>query len=78
MLGFQRAEQGVVLQPVRLLVAELFISRSQVGARPVAEVFPGRFEQPLFEGNDRIVVDGCCGKGVALTVALLQQSILDQ
>ena len=37
--GFQRPEQGVVLQPVRLLVAELLIGGPQVGARPARKWF---------------------------------------
>ena len=45
--GFQRTEERVVLQPVRLIIAESVVVGTQIGARgrcKVGKVCPGRLE----------------------------------
>lgn len=55
---FQGAEQGIIVQPVCLIVAELHKSGLQIRARPAAEVAPNNFEQSVFERDDDVVIDG--------------------
>ena len=63
--GFQYPEQGVIFQPVRMLMAELLIGDLQVPSGPGVEIAPGCFEYPEFERGDGIVIDGGFRKGVA-------------
>ena len=60
--GFQRPEQGIVFQPVRPVVAELLKGGLQLPGRPRAEVGPGPFEQPAFERDHDVVINGGCRK----------------
>src|SRR5207245_1998915 len=75
---FERAEQGVVVQPVRLRLTELFDRRLQVLARAGAEVPPSRLEQRVFESLDGIEIDRRWRKRAAREIARANESVLDQ
>ena len=76
--GFQRAEQRVVVQPVRMFVTEAFEIVLQVLAGAGAVIGPYNIEQVVLEGDDDVVVDGCGREGKAPAIAGPQQLVLDQ
>src|SRR5262249_13913142 len=50
--GPQGAEESIVLEPVRMLLTELLVDRSQIGTGACVEVAPRRLEQPKLERDD--------------------------
>src|SRR5262245_4452471 len=54
---FQRSEQGVVVQPVRLRVDEVLEVAAQIRARAGTEALPCALEQDVLETRDGVVID---------------------
>ena len=77
-LVFQRAEQGVVVQPEPLGLTELFISGSEIRTGAGAEATPRCLEHAKLERNDLLVFDGGRRKCMARAIGRPQQSVLDQ
>src|SRR5262249_51142680 len=76
---FQRSEQSVVVQPMGLVETKLVIVEPQVRAPIGAEAPPGRFKQLVFEGDDRVVINGVFQERTPLiTIAGSQESFFDQ
>src|SRR5208337_827265 len=61
-LRFQCPKQCVVIEPACILTTKVLVGRLQVASRPRIEFGPDHLEQPIFELNDLIVVDGPCEK----------------
>src|SRR5271157_3849158 len=76
--GFQRSEEGVVVQPMSLLAAKLLVRGLQVCTPPGAKAGPGCFEQPMLERNDDLIVNGSGREGLPHTIFPAQESILDE
>ena len=55
-LGLQRTEQCVILQPMAMKIAELLIRGLQFCVCPGAEIAPSRFEYPALERDDRVII----------------------
>lgn len=51
--GPQRPEQGIIVEPVPVIMAESIEQRPQVRAPAGAEFDPGSREQPMLERGDR-------------------------
>lgn len=74
----QGAEQGVVLEPEPVVLAELFIGWPEVRTGPIAEAAPRRLEQVELERHDLLVLDGACRECVACAISGPQQLVFDQ
>src|SRR5262249_19688666 len=79
MPGFQCSEQRVIVQPIGLVVTKLIVVEPQRRASHGAEAAPGHFKQLVFEGYDRVVINGVFRQGTPLrTIAGPQESLFDQ
>ena len=76
--NLKRSEQSVIFQPMPMRVAELLIVGLQFPERPGAEVDPSLLEDESLERNDSAIIDWSCRRRFCLTVARLQQSVLNQ
>lgn len=56
-LSLDRPQERIVIQPVRLIMAEPFIGGPQIRMRASVEVGPGRLKKLALGRNDGVVVD---------------------
>ncbi len=77
-LGFQRQKKGVVVKPMTLILAELLIRGSQIGAGTRLEVLPTFFQQPMLKRSNRVVVDGGRGEWVVGAIFGAKKLVFNQ
>ena len=78
MPGFERSEQSIVVQPMRLLTSKLLKSSFQFLPGASIESGGDLFQQLKLERKNGVVIDHVFREGATRHVAWLEQAVLDQ